>query len=245
MRMSIEVDGKRYEVTGGLVSAQAIYELAGCADGRLFVNRQDDIDVPLDAADFLVIQGNETFATGEGSIKGNPPLRNAVRVRFNGEAGPALPRAKITGRELKGFDEKHPQGRLFADIRTGPDAEIADEMTILVQAGNAFFVIPADDGSGAGEPVDVEDCSRHGRRPPKGQRYRIRIDRDKYVVEEAHIAGAQILALAGKNSEEWALNQKLNGGKRERIEPGDSVDVSQPGVERFETVRYQVQQGRE
>lgn len=245
MKTRIEIDGNEYELEGGLVSAQVIYELAGCADGRLFLNRSDDIDVPLDSESFLVIRGNEKFVTGQSPIEDNPPLRSAIQLRFNGNVGPDLSRAKITGRELKTFDNEHPQGRLFADIGIGPDVEISDGMKILIQQGNAFFVIPASDGSGVGDPIDVEDCGQHGRPPPKGQKYRIKIDREKYLVEEEKISGAQILALAKKTSEDWALNQKLSGGKRERIKADDFVDVSQPGVERFETVRRQAQQGRE
>ncbi len=245
MKTNIEIDGTKYEVAAGLVSAQVIYGLVECEDGRLFLNQQDDIDIPLDSASFLVIRGHESFVTGESTIEDNPPLRKAIQLKLNGELGPSLPKAKLTGKELKGFDKEHSGGRLFADIGTGPDAEIADDTKVLVQEGNAFFVIPASDGSGVGDPVDIEDCSRHGRPPPKGQKYRIRIDRDKYIVEEEKITGVQILALAEKTPEEWALNQKLGGGKRERIKADDYVDVSQPGVERFETVRRQAQQGRE
>ena len=245
MKTRIEIDGNEHEVEGGLVSALVVYKLAGCADGHLFVNRSDDIDIPLDSASFIVIRGNETFVTGESSIEDNPLLRNAIPLRFNEAAGPDLPRAKITGRELKALDNEHPQGRLFADIGIGPDVEIADDMRILVQEGNSFFVIPASDGSGVGDPIDVEDCGKHGRPPPKGQKYRITIDREKYLVEEEKISGEQILARAKKTPEEWALNQKLAGGKRERIEADDIVDVSQFGIERFETVRRQAQQGRE
>ena len=245
MKTNIEIDGTKYEVAAGLVSAQVIYGLVGCEDGRLFLNQQDDIDIPVDSASFLVISGHESFVTGESLIEDNPPLRKAIQLKLNGEPGPSLPKAKITGKELKEFDTEHSAGRLFADIGTGPDAEIADDTKVLVQEGNSFFVIPASDDSGVGDPVDIEDCSRHGRPPPKGQKYRIRIDREKYIVEEEKITGMQILALAEKTPEEWALNQKLGGGKRERIKADDFVDISQPGVERFETVRRQAQQGRE
>ncbi|MYE01336.1 MAG: hypothetical protein F4Y03_08640 [Alphaproteobacteria bacterium] len=69
MKTNIEIDGTKYEVAGGLVSAQVIYGLVGCEDGRLFLNRQDDIDVPLDSASFLVIGGHESFVTGESEIE--------------------------------------------------------------------------------------------------------------------------------------------------------------------------------
>ena len=244
MTTNVRIDGEKYELIGGLVSARAVYELAGCEDGCLFVNQPDDIDIPVDLDCFIVIEGNESFVTGRSSIEDNPPLRKQIQLRFNGDTGSAMRKAKVTGRELKEFDTEHPDGRLFVDIGNGPDVEIRDDMRILVQEGNAFFVIPATDDSGFGDPIDIEDCSRHGRRPPKGQKYRIRIDRETYIVEAEKITGSQILALAGKTPQDWALNRKLGGGKRERIKADDVVDVSQPGVERFETVRRQAQQGR-
>lgn len=82
-------------------------------------------------------------------------------------------------------------------------------------------------------------------RPPAalGLRNRVRIDREKYIVEEERITGNQILALADKTPIEWPLNQKLFGGKRERFDAEELVDLSQPGVEWFETVRRLAQRG--
>ncbi len=245
MEATIKIDGKTHEVSKGLTSAQTIYGLIERENGCLFLNRSNDIDIPVDSASFLVIKGGESFVTGDISTEDNPPLRNAIQLVFNGEKSSAIPRAKLTGRELKSFDAEHPEGRLFAEIGIGPDAEISDQMIVLVQEGNAFFVIPANDGSLVGDPIDIEDCSRHGRRPPKGQKYRIRIDREKYIVKKEKITGKQILELAGKTPEQWALNRKLRGGRRERIEADEFVGISQPGVERFETVRRQAQQGSE
>ncbi len=102
----------------------------------------------------------------------------------------------MTGFDLKQFDEEIPQGRLFVDIGFGPDAEIPDDMTLLVQDDNAFFVIPAHEDAQSGDAVDIEECGRHGRRPPKGLKYKIKIDREKYVVEGAQITGAQIIAFS-------------------------------------------------
>ena len=245
MQTSIKIDGNEHNIAGGLVSAQRIYDMAGCEEGRLFVNRADDIDIPISSSEYMIIRGDEAFVSGDSGVENNPPLRKPVQVRFNGREGVTLSKAKVTGRELKDLDSEFPRGRLFADIESGPDAEIQDESVVLVQDGNSFFVIPAAEGANQGDPIDVEECNQNDRPPPKGQKYRIRIDREKYLVEEEKITGAAILVLVNKSPEEWALNQKLKGGKRERIEADDSVNVAQPGIERFETVRRQAQQGRE
>ena len=55
--------------------------------------------------------------------------------------------------------------------------------------------------------------------------------------------GTEILRLVGKTYNEWSLNQKFCGGRRMSIKPEDSVDFTQKGIERFETVPKQAQQG--
>ncbi len=241
----VYINGKEYEIVAGMASAQKIYELVGCNFGALNLVRPGDVDVPVSSSDYIIIDGGETFEIREGQLENNPQLQKPVQLRFNGVPGKVLPTAKITGRELKNLDEEFPRGRLFANIRNGPDAEVGDEMTVLVQDDNMFFVIPAEDGVQEGDPVDIEECSKHGRHPPKGQSYRIRVDREKHVVKHGEITGASILALVDKTSADWSLNWKLSDGKRERIKAEETVDVSCPGIERFETVRRQAQQGHE
>lgn len=93
--------------------------------------------------------------------------------------------------------------------------------------------------------VDLEAWSQDHRHdpPPVCQRYRIRVDRQQFVVSDSAMTGEDILALAGKVTEEWVLAQKFRGGRREVIQPGELVDFRTPGIERFETVERQVQAG--
>ena len=239
MKPTIQINGQETPIHAGLVSIDALYEIADCGEGRIFLSREDGIDIPLLAGEYLLIRGGERLVVGKSSIEENPPLRNEVRPEFNGSRNLALPQAKTTGKALKERDDKFPQGRLFADIEGGVDVEIADDMTIVVQDADSFFVIPPT----SDDAIDLEECGKNDRRPPKGHQYRIRIDGDKYTVDSAEITGAGILALADKRDDEWSLNQKLHGGKRERIKANDAVDLSRPGIERFETVRRQAQQG--
>lgn len=241
MEANIKIDGQEKRSHSGLVPVTVLYELADCNGKRLFLSREDGIDIPLLPGEYLLIHGGEKFVAGESPIEDNPPLRNAARPKFNGSHNLALVTAKVTGKALKERDDKLPQGRLFADIKDGVDAEIADDMTIIVQDEDSYFVIPPavdDDDS-----IDLEECGKHERRPPKGRKYRIRVEGDKYTVDSAEITGAAILSLGGKNSNEWSLNQKLHGGRRIRIEADDTVNLAHPGIERFETVRKQAQQG--
>ena len=239
--MNVQINGQEQQVHAGLVSVAALYEIANCGENRIFLNREDGIDIPLLPEEYLLIHGEEKFVTGESSIEDNPRLRNGVQPEFNGSYDLELSTAKISGKALKERDDKFPAGRLFADIKDSVDVEIPDDMIIVVQDKDSYFVIPpADDDD---DSIDIEKCGKHNRRPPKGRKYRIRIDGEKHTVDSAEITGTDILALVGKSFGEWSLNQKLCGGKRERIEADTKVDLAQPGIERFETVRRQAQQG--
>tara|TARA_B100000614_G_C14521845_1_gene482922 strand:- start:586 stop:900 length:315 start_codon:yes stop_codon:yes gene_type:complete len=85
--------------------------------------------------------------------------------------------------------------------------------------------------------IEIEVYSRDGKEVPKSQRYKIRIDNEKYVVDQEEMSGSQLLALAGKNPiDQFAIFQRLKGGQTEKIEFNDVVSFLTPGVERFMTL---------
>lgn len=86
------------------------------------------------------------------------------------------------------------------------------------------------------EEVDVEEYVKQGRRPPKAKKYRIRIDREKYVVNKPVVTGPELLALVGKTPDRWRIHQKLRGGQMDEVQPGEKVDLRAKGVERFVTM---------
>lgn len=86
------------------------------------------------------------------------------------------------------------------------------------------------------EIIDVEEFTKSGRPVPPGRRYRIRIDRERFVVEQPRMTGREILGLVNKTPEEFMLSQKFRGGEVKKIGPDDKVDFTQPGVERFMTL---------
>ena len=240
--IEIKVDGDTFQVDSGLTLVSEIMSFPSTAEKALFLNREDDIDIPLLPEEYLVLRGGEVFVTGTSCLEDNPPVRNELKPEFNGSHNLALRYAKISGRELKSHDDKFPNGRLFVDIADSVDAEISDATILVVQNADSYFVIPS--SSEDDDAIDVEECAENDRKPPVAKRYRIRVDGEKHIVQEAKVSGVTILALAGKTIEDWSLNQKLKGGRRLKIDD-NIVDLSQPGIERFETVPRQAQQGDE
>jgi len=86
------------------------------------------------------------------------------------------------------------------------------------------------------EIVDLEQFAKEDRTPPRSLRYRIRIDRERYVVQAPCLTGRELLALAGKKPAEFQLFQKFRGGEMEQVLPDAKVDFTRRGVERFVTL---------
>lgn len=90
--------------------------------------------------------------------------------------------------------------------------------------------------------VDLEAYFAAQRPVPHGKKYRIRIDKQFYVVHVAELTGRQILELAGKTPEKFLLRQKTRGGV-EPVRPDQVVSFVAPGIERFMTIPNEVQEG--
>lgn len=87
------------------------------------------------------------------------------------------------------------------------------------------------------EIIDLEEYSKDNRKPPRQKRYRIKVDRQKYVVDEECLTGKEILQLAGKTPpEQFQLRQKIRGGEVIKIGQDDKVDFTKPGIEKFMTI---------
>ena len=86
------------------------------------------------------------------------------------------------------------------------------------------------------ELEDLEQAAQENRAVRKAHKYKIRIDRNQYVVAVHDMTGRQILELAGKNPpERWQLWQYH--GKRKHLVALDAVvNFCAPGIERFVTL---------
>lgn len=94
------------------------------------------------------------------------------------------------------------------------------------------------------EQADLEQLAKAGQKPPKAKTYRIRVDDRFFVVSKSTMTGREILVLAGKNPpESFILTEKSKGGALRTIELDETVDFMAPGIERFNTLPRQVQEG--
>ncbi len=87
------------------------------------------------------------------------------------------------------------------------------------------------------EVVNIEAYAKSGQKPPKAERYQIRIDKIQYTVDVVEMSGRQLLQLAEKvPPENYMLTLKIHGGQPKPIGLDDIVSFLDPGVERFMTL---------
>ena len=245
-KVSITLESKQTEIESGLLHLSSLYKEADVDAEKkmLYLDKDKDIDIPLLPGDYIIIHGGEKILSGDVSadIGDNLSVRNPVCVHLNDKRlEEGFKKAKVTGKELRELDKELDASKLFANLRGRVDEFIKDEWVLVVQEKDRYLTIPAGDD----DSIDLEVCARANRKPPRGQKhYTIKIDGEKHRVGQAALAGLAILELAGgKTYADWTLNQKFHGGRRKAIGQDEEVDFSEPGVERFETVRKQAQQG--
>ncbi|MEA1653022.1 multiubiquitin domain-containing protein [Nitrospirillum sp. BR 11164] len=90
------------------------------------------------------------------------------------------------------------------------------------------------------DEIDVEiwakgDRTRH---KPSVKHYKVRIDDERFVIDDPLVTGRQLLELAAKfPPEEFLLLQRLANGMLKEIRLDEQVDLRAPGLERFHTFR--------
>ncbi|MDE0119052.1 MAG: multiubiquitin domain-containing protein [Bdellovibrionales bacterium] len=245
MKKTIILKDEKKEVLAGLRKINDLYKelsLNPCSNW-LYLDKPDDIDIPLLPDDYIIIRGGERIVIGKvnNKIGQNPTVRNPIHFIFNGKKIETnFKTAKLKGQDISNLDKELKSIILFADLEGSVDAFIQSDLTLVIQESDSYFTIPSNDNDG----IDLEECAKKNRKPPKGQKlYKIKIDGEKHKVKKEKMTGTQILGLIGKTYDEWSLNQKFCGGRRIPIKPEDFVDFTQKGIERFETVRKQAQQG--
>lgn len=92
------------------------------------------------------------------------------------------------------------------------------------------------------EVIDIAEYSAAGKEPPKGHKYRFRLDKTPYVSDEAFLTGRQILAFGGLDPAQYMLFQ-ASQGQRSPVGPDQSVDLTTPGIERFFTMKNEHSNG--
>lgn len=90
---------------------------------------------------------------------------------------------------------------------------------------------------------DLEQCCHSGTIPVISYRYIIKINSEKYTVDEKEMTGRQILALIGQTPESYYLRFKHKGGST-IVGADEVIDFTACGVERFSAKAKNCTEGR-
>ena len=94
------------------------------------------------------------------------------------------------------------------------------------------------------EPIDLEEFAKAGHHVPENCRlFRIRIDGEKYLVQQAALTGRELLKLADKDPDSYRVLFKKCDGKAVEIDHDIHFSFLNPGVERFMTQNRKAQDG--
>ncbi|MDA3925253.1 MAG: multiubiquitin domain-containing protein [Kiritimatiellae bacterium] len=86
------------------------------------------------------------------------------------------------------------------------------------------------------EAVEIEEYAKAGEKIPDNcELFRIRIDGEKYLVQQAALTGAELLHLADKDPSEYRMFFKKRGGDTVLIPLKTNFSFLDPGIERFIT----------
>lgn len=91
--------------------------------------------------------------------------------------------------------------------------------------------------------IDLETEQPEGLIPP-AKRYRIRIDRKHYIVKESKITGRELLDLARNDAvQQFDVYRRYRDGRVVKVDWDETIDLREPGIERFVTMKKQVTDG--
>ncbi len=246
-KAKVTYNGKIASLSPGLINVGTICkELSvNLENESLYLVKKNGINIPLIDNDHIIIRGSEEFISEKKKVgsDSNPILKVPIEIELNGnKVEQSFDHTKIASNDICDLDLEIEAPLLFAEYDNQLDIHISENLNIVIQQGDKFITIPKVADSTVA--IDIQACCQKERRPPKGQsKYLIKLDGESCEINKHLATGEEILSLAKKTFEEWSLNQKLFGGRRIPIERDETVDLTKRGIERFETVLKQAQQG--
>ncbi|MGI9250408.1 MAG: multiubiquitin domain-containing protein [Pseudohongiellaceae bacterium] len=159
------------------------------------------------------------------------------QIKIDGQEYPIDDRAPTGEQILALAGKKYPDWALNLEVGSSSVPVSKDQKVDMEELGSGFFRTSV----GKPDKGKPDKPNRSGATFP----IVIKIDGAEYQVSVATLTGEQIMALAGKNYNEYSLNQKLQSGRRIPIEKETEVNLTNQELDRFETAPLQATQGEQ
>lgn len=139
---NIILNGNKIDIDCGFYSGHELKKLVDVKSAKLYLDIDDELDIPINDSDYMIIEGGERFVTGNSQLPTNPCLRTPVNVDINGTSF-CINSAKITGIDLKDLSPSIPkQESVFLDIQGMPDELLKDDQVLILRSGLSFLTVP-------------------------------------------------------------------------------------------------------
>tara|TARA_R110002033_G_scaffold20300_4_gene51488 strand:- start:14975 stop:16129 length:1155 start_codon:yes stop_codon:yes gene_type:complete len=240
--VSVKINNELVKLKSGLYKGSDLIALT-TLDGeeRLYLDLKGDVDIPVLDSDLIEIQGDEVFSVGNSNIPDCPNLVNSHSININGSDIIETSNSKLCGSALKQLLHDDITNKvIYLELKGVPDYLLRDDDRLIISKPSKFLLV--NQSNSDADIPDLEDCACGHNQPDKHQKYKIKIDKTKYKVECPRLTGREILGLAGYDESRY-LYQKFVGGERRQIELDEKVDFTEPGIERFHTMRCEHQEG--
>ena len=238
----VKINDQHFELNTGMYEGSKLIELAKLEpDQKLLLDIKGDVDIPITPQDLVYLTGNETLISGKFDGPDSPNSHKCRGIVINGETVEDVFNLKLTGLQIKELlFEDCLDKALYVELENEPDYIVDNDASIVLNQTFGFLLVTK--SVSESDIPDLEECACKGEKPPKHEKYKIKVDKQKHKVNSPRLTGREILQLAGYDESRY-LYQKFANGERRQIELDEKVDFTEPGIERFHTMRCEHQEG--
>lgn len=240
--VTIKIEKQEIQVKPSIYSGLEIKKLSSApCEHQLILDKVGDVDIPLNDNDLLFVNGGEVFTLSDSDRPANPNSVHCKSIFINGEKIKEVENSKLKVSQLKKLlHDDISTKALYLELANEPDFLLQDDTYIVLDSSLRYLLVTKSEGDS--DIPDLEECACNGTQIEKHQKYKIKIDKQKYKVECPRLTGKEILEIAGYDETRY-LYQKFANGERRQIELDEKVDFTEPGIERFHTMRCEHQEG--
>lgn len=137
----IKINGAEKEIFG-LTIGNELYDIANITGDKLFLDIENEVDIPINKNEYIILSGGEKFVSSKSNLENNPTLRNKISIQVNGKTI-ELCQPKIKGGDICKYDTDILMAvDLYADIPNTPDQHIENDCLLIVKNGDCFITAP-------------------------------------------------------------------------------------------------------
>lgn len=229
------LDQKEFESENYKITGKQIFEKAQISsdDYELFIKINEGGYEPVTLEEIIDLRepGKENFATKERKTKRTIYVDN-MPYNVSMQSMSANEILKMANKKVKDYFLILLEGEIEISYKNDR------EYKIPIVDGMKFISYEL-------EIIDVYEHCHNGTPVPSDCKYKIKINRIDFVVDQACMTGEEILSLTGETPpDRFQLRQKFKDGRVITIKNDQKVCFTEPGTEKFKTIACDQTEGK-